>query len=266
MSKDSLGTVARAIHVLRFLAEAPGDITITEMSQKLGLAPSTTHRLLDLLGAEGLVERDPKLRRYRTGPEYFRLSALVTAKVHTTDLAKSTLQRLCNASAETCVLALYNPTEQSYFFAAKVESENPLRYRIDLYEPRPLIWGASGRIILAYLDETTISEITDKAKSSPISGASPPTMKELKQTLHNIRRLGYATSRSESTAGATSIAAPIFDRENHVVGSLNITIPEIRVKQDHLEALAPLILKEAAALSKILGYRGPQGKNKRLRT
>jgi hypothetical protein len=53
---------------LLVLAHFPSDgspITVTEVASGLGMSASTTHRYITTLLAVGLVEQDPRTRRYR---------------------------------------------------------------------------------------------------------------------------------------------------------------------------------------------------------
>ena len=53
----SSGTVARVTMLLRVLAEAKGPASLTDISERMKLPVSTTHRLLNLLLDQGFVER-----------------------------------------------------------------------------------------------------------------------------------------------------------------------------------------------------------------
>ena len=73
------GTVARTVRILRFIGERKLT-TIREASAALMLAPSTVHRLFDLLAREGMIEQDKSERSYRAGAEFFRIAAQVVGR------------------------------------------------------------------------------------------------------------------------------------------------------------------------------------------
>lgn len=53
---------------LLVLATFPADgssLAVTDVAGKLGMSPSTTHRYMTTLLAVGLLEQDPRTRRYR---------------------------------------------------------------------------------------------------------------------------------------------------------------------------------------------------------
>ena len=69
-----LRSVANALRLLSQLAHADGSLGVTELSRVLGVAPSTTYRLLSTLAAHGFATRLPDERRYRRGPELARVA------------------------------------------------------------------------------------------------------------------------------------------------------------------------------------------------
>ena len=54
-STSSTGTVSRALQLLAVLAESNGPVTVKQVSEQMGLAPSTAHRLLNLLRKDDFV-------------------------------------------------------------------------------------------------------------------------------------------------------------------------------------------------------------------
>ncbi|HEX4467687.1 MAG TPA: helix-turn-helix domain-containing protein [Solirubrobacteraceae bacterium] len=53
---------------LLVLASFPSDgspLAVTDVASRLGMSPSTTHRYMTTLLAVGLLEQDPRTRRYR---------------------------------------------------------------------------------------------------------------------------------------------------------------------------------------------------------
>jgi DNA-binding MarR family transcriptional regulator len=51
--------------VLAAFPREGGTLTVTDVASKLGMSPSTTHRYISTLLALGLLEQDPRSRRYQ---------------------------------------------------------------------------------------------------------------------------------------------------------------------------------------------------------
>ena len=92
-------------------------------------------------------------RRYRIGRDLFRVAALIQSKHDIRAIALPFLRQMVDACDETCVLSLYLPSEGKIFFAEKIDSSMMLRYQLPMNTPMSALWGASGRSILAFLDQ-----------------------------------------------------------------------------------------------------------------
>jgi hypothetical protein len=58
-------SVIRGLLVLAYLMIDGKPVGVKEMTKRLGVGPSTTHRYLNTLLVLGLLEQDPKTRKYR---------------------------------------------------------------------------------------------------------------------------------------------------------------------------------------------------------
>ena len=257
MRGDSDGTVARLVDVLRHLAEAEGEVTVKGLAQAADLPPSTAHRLLGLLACEGMVEADSARHRYRPGLEYYRLAALIMGRMDVAELARPIMDRVVAECGETCVLGLYLPADRRMMFVARADSAHPLRYPLELHRPLSVAWGATGRAILAFLPEAEIEAVLAMAEPSPATGAALPAAPAMRSQLEAIRARGVAVSQGEKIPGAVGIAAPVARAGVRVIGSLAVTVPELRFRKDAEPRLVELLRSRAAELSRALGAAPP---------
>lgn len=250
------GTVTRVVKLLACLAEAEGDVSIKWLCQSLKLPASTVHRLLGLLAKEGIVERAPSRAMYAPGLEFIRIGSLVAAKVQITDLARPIMRALVEESDETCVLLRYIPVSRKVMALHAEYSSHPLRYQIDMYQPHSLLWGATGRAVLAFLPEAEIEAAFQDNDRSPASGDKLPPKATLMKELRDIRERGYALTHGQKIEGAVGLAAPLFNSERGAIGCLSITVPRARFSQKGHAKLAGLLLASAAKLNRGLGFSG----------
>lgn len=256
MTKDSgtNGTIARAIAVLRTLAESDEPVTVSGTAERLGLPGSTAHRLLQLLVREGMVVHLPESRRYDIGVEYLRFASLIAARSDIAQIAQPFMEEVVEACQESCLLGLYRPHEHDMMFVAQVESPHALRFHIPLHTPLPLLWGCSGRVILAHLPEVEVDRVIDLADPAPVTGAPPPQAEDFKRkTLATIVDRGYDCTWGEKIPDSVGIAAPVFAADRGIVGSLSVSIPKVRFKTNSQGELGMLISTTAKALSATLG-------------
>jgi DNA-binding IclR family transcriptional regulator len=251
---SAAGTVARVVQLLACLAEADGPVSIKFLCQTLKLPASTVHRLLGLLADEGMVERSADRPIYAPGLELVRISSLLASKVRIVDVAKPFMRAVVRECDETCCLLQYLPERRKVMALHAEFSSHPLRYRIEFYQPHSLLWGATGRAVLAFLPPEEIDAAICDADSSPATGAPVPARKALLADLAEIRSRGYAITHGQKIEGAVGIATPVFNSERRAIGSLCITIPETRFNRKAQARLSQLLMSQAGELSRALGY------------
>jgi DNA-binding IclR family transcriptional regulator len=249
------GTVARAVQLLRALAEAERDVTVAGLAERLDLPRPTVHRLLGLLREEGMVETRPG-HSYGPGPEFVRVAALVSKHYDLGRLARPFMQRVAQETAEACMLCVYLPAKRRMIIADDVASTHPLGYRLTRNEPMSVLWGASGRAILAFLPEPEIAAVVASDGPSPVTGAPVPDPAELQAILEEIRAAGYAYTQGQKIPDSRGIAAPIRGAAGTAVGSLALTIPELRYRPEAREELGATVRAHATELSRLLGFEG----------
>ncbi|MGW3151559.1 IclR family transcriptional regulator [Streptomyces sp. NPDC001177] len=255
-SGDSLGPVTRAFHVLRVLAEAGEPVSVTAIAATLTLPTSTVHRLLQIMREQGVVEMDPASRRYQPGAEMLRLGALITARHRITDLSRPYLVRLNDAVDENCQLGILLRRDRAMMFAEQVQTRKALRFSTPMYVAQPLIWGCSGRVICAYLEAEEVNALLAEAEPSPVSQQPVPDFEDFMDDLDRIRRRGWDTTRGEKVADSVGFAAPVFDARG-IAGSLSITIPVTRYRQEDEPGYVQPLTGAARDLSAALGHIPP---------
>ena len=245
---NTVGTVARALSVLRAVVEAEGSAGVKDVAVALDLPMSTSHRLLDLLLDAGFVEKEKVQRRYKVGPEFFRLASLVTQKTSLASRLQPVLDELTRQTGETAIFAPFLPAELKTTYAAKSNSPNSLRFRITLFQKMPLEWGATGLAILAFLPEEVQAKVFAQTRPSPV------TKKRLTRTafferLAAVRREGFAITESEKLADSVGIAAPIYTAPDALVGSIALAIPKVRFSRAKTKIYADLVRRAADRFS-----------------
>ncbi len=251
---SAAGTVARVVQLLACLAEADGPVSIKFLCQTLKLPASTVHRLLGLLAEQGMVERSTDRPIYAPGLELVRIASLLASKIRIVDIAKPFMRAIVRDCDETCCLIQYDPAQRKVMALHAEFSSHPLRYRIELFQPHSLLWGATGRSALAFLEPEEIAAALSDNDVSPATGVSLPAQGALLADLADIRARGYAITHGQKIEGAVGIGTPLFNSERRVIGSLCITIPETRFNRKAQARLSQMLMQRAGELSRALGF------------
>jgi DNA-binding IclR family transcriptional regulator len=144
---------------------------------------------------------------------------------------------------------MYLPAQKAMMFAAKADSPQPLRYRIDLFRPLPLGWGASGLAILAFLDDPAVREFVAR-EPAPVTGErrDPDALAFL---LAQTRRNGFVVTCGEKLAGAVGIAAPLHSPAGKLVGSITLTVPAVRFETARADEYGRLVRLAATGFARL---------------
>lgn len=248
--------LARGIELLTQMVDSDQDTHgVRELAGRLGVSPSTVHRLITDLEKLGLVSRTPA-GAYRLGLEFLRLAWTTTNRFPLQELSTDTLAELTEETGESSFFGVYNEQRRQMMFTLTIESPHPLRYTLPIRQWLPLHAGASGIAILAFLPEPVQREIEE----GPLSSATDRTLvdaESLRARLATVRAEGYAITHGERIEGAIAIAAPVFGPAG-VVGVTGISLPESRFNAAHSTALASLVRQAATQLSAHMsGTRDP---------
>jgi DNA-binding IclR family transcriptional regulator len=246
---QSQGTVERVIALLTHIALSSGPIRVSDVADALDLPQSTVHRLIGQFIALGLLRRTAGSRHYEAGSEAFRIGAALLQRINIVELAMPCLHTIVQAAGESCALGLYRETDATLFFAAQVQSPQPIRYTAELFKAESVLWGVSGRAVLAHLPARMVRVLLEGDPVSP-TGKSPPKLRTLEEQLAQIRERGYATSqRGEKTANASGIAVPVFAAGGRIVGCMALSAPSDRYDKSKEGRLAQVMMAEARMLS-----------------
>jgi IclR family KDG regulon transcriptional repressor len=213
------------------------------------------HRLLTMLRANGFADSEPG-GGFGPGIELYRIAGRVGARMPHRKLAEPYLQALSERFHETSILALLAREQLKMFYAAKASPSDPMRYNIELGALEPLVWGATARVLLAYLSKQEITAATERRELSPANRRELGKT-ELLRSLAQIRRDGYGITHAHRTPNTVGIAAPFFDGEGQVAGSLAFLIPEFRWASAPQDEVVQALVDAAAAMSRQLGGAVP---------
>src|SRR3954470_15134357 len=222
-----------------------------ELAERCDLPPSTTYRLLSDLEQHGLVTRAGR-RGTTLGLWILELARSVEDRLESelVEPARAVMETLAAAHGETAILTAPGGTHAMCL--ASVESDqHAMRLSYDRWRTAPMHLGASGKVLLAHLDDAHAERILSAPPPHPSGGPQIDTA-TLRAQIDATRRDGYLVTDGELDQGATAVAAPILDARGRPVAGLSVAGPTARVR-DALDAIVPAVLAAAAEVSERIG-------------
>lgn len=245
--------VVRSARIIKAFGDGRPEIGVSELARALGLSPTTVHRILSTLTAEGLLEQNPTAKKYRLGPELTVVGLVALSQWPFGPACRAVMEGLATSTGETVSIGVLRGTEVTY--VQQVESRQALRAVREVGMNIPLYCTAQGKILLAsappdhqaqllravQLERFTPSTITDKA--------------DLHRALNTVRERGYAISDEEYVPGLRGIAVPIRNYSGAVTAGLSVMGPSVRLSLYRMESFLPALRADAERLSRQLGWR-----------
>jgi DNA-binding IclR family transcriptional regulator len=245
------GTVARAVLLLERIVLSDDESGVRAIARDTSIDKSAVSRLLQQLAELRILETGSLPGRYRIGPRLFALSRAVVARDEVGAAARPILDRLVARFDETCYLTVREG--DVVVFREKVDCRQPIRYVIELDRPSPLHAGAAGRAVLAALPEAELDAYLRRGPLQAITDKTITDTDELRRRASNDRDQGYTASVEERNVGGAGVAAPYFGRDGRCLGSIVLTVPVTRYRQEMASTFGPVVAEAAAELTTRLG-------------
>jgi DNA-binding IclR family transcriptional regulator len=135
-----------------------------------------------------------------------------------------------------------------------IESRNAVRFAVSVGDRRPLYCTSGGRVLLAADAPDEVRRYLKQLKAQRLTTKTEVDKRKLADVIAATRQKGFAQTIDQASDGVTGTAAAIRDASGSVLGALIIAAPTSRLKNRSSE-LARLVIEEAAAISRSLGYR-----------
>ena len=235
-------SLSRAIGILRAVAEARGGIALNMLARRVGLAPSTAHRLLTTLRHEGLVQDDGH-GLWFVGVDAFAIGSAFLRDRNIVDLARPVMQRLMRDTKETVNLAVQTDGEALYL--AQVECEQIMRAFSRPGSRVPMHSSAVGKALLAHMPEPAVDAIVERRGLPKLTERTITDRGGLENDLRMVRHQGYAIDDAEHAIGLRCVAAPIFGPDGVAIAAVSISAPAARVPDARVQELG-IAVKRAA--------------------
>jgi IclR family acetate operon transcriptional repressor len=245
-------SLERAFDLLERMADAGGEVGLSELSASSGLPLPTIHRLMRTLVACGYVRQQTN-RRYALGPRLIRLGESASRLLGT--WARPHLARLVEVTGETANMALLDGDEVVY--VAQVPSKHSMRMFTEVgRRVLPHSTGV-GKALLANVPDDEVRALLARTGMPAATEKTITTPDAFLAALADVRRLGYAVDDNEQEIGVRCLAVPVPD--SPAPAAVSISGPAGRVTEEATQAIVPALHRIAAELSVTLAASAGHG-------
>ncbi|RVP56876.1 IclR family transcriptional regulator [Sinorhizobium medicae] len=251
----SVQVLDRSLSLLAIIAEGDGS-TLTTLSERSGMAPSTVHRLLTSLAQHGMATNDTETGTWTVGVKAFEIGNAFLRFRKLGTISRPFLKRLMDESGETANIGIED--DGDVVFISQVESHAPMRAFFRPGRRGPIHASGIGKAILSTWSDTEIAKTLNGRPLPCFTGRTLATLPDLIRNVQEIRFRGWSIDDEEHTLGMRCIAAPLFNEYDEAIGGISISGPSVRVDDERLVVLGPAVRRTADELTRAIGGHRPE--------
>ncbi len=250
-------SLERGLAILECFSPERPILGIVDISNELGMSPSTTHRYVLTLTRLGYLVRDTK-RKYSLGLPVIDLGMSALNGTSLRERGRVHLEDLHSRTGFTVSIAVLDGSEA--LLVDHLRGRRSGQQQIDLGQGPgsrlPLYCTALGKLLLADLSERAQR---DALAEMTLRRRAPGTITRknvLRAELRNIREQSLAAAEEELAPGLSSIAAPVRCASREVLAAVGMDAHSSMISiTDFLDELGPHLIATADRISALLGYR-----------
>lgn len=252
---SSVQSLDRALALLELIAQEDG-LTLTELAQRAGVPPSTAHRILSTLEAHNYVLHEEERGLWLIGVRAFEVGSSFLRNRKLAATGRAVMRELQQATGESVNLGIED--EDGIVFISQIESHQTLRA---FHRPgsRGAIHASGiGKALLSTFTDDEVKRVLHKTGLEAFTDKTLVVPDRLFAELEVTRTRGWAIDDEERTPGMRCIAAPIYNEHGEAFAGLSISGPTVRVSDERIGELGPMVKRAAEEITKSIGGHAPE--------
>lgn len=252
----TIQSVQKALMILRLFAQGTDRMTLSEISEQIGVGRSSTLRLLYTLVEAGFLNCDPKTKEYTLGIVIFELGTVKYNSLNWRELAVKKLHALSNETGLLCYLAIREKNQM-------VMLEKIFPCSVPVWAQLMMQPGAAsalyssgiGRLFLAQMSEAELDDYFAHTKLEKFNEATIVDEGRLRELIRECRQTGIGYNIGENESYISSLCAPIYDHLGTMVAGISLCgLHEVICGETRPE-LMKKVQQTAKAISAEIGYK-----------
>ena len=244
----ALKSVDHALRLAQIL-QAEGPLRVTDVAERLGVAPSTAHRLLAMLVYRDFAQKNAD-RTYRAGFALRPLAPTDAPLPLLRDIATPCMQSLVDTVDESANLVVLAGTDAR--FVVTIECHHVLR-----------VGDRAGRFLPAHITsggKAILARFTRDAVNERFHDIDDIDLAKLHRELAQVRRRGYAVNNQQTETGLTAIGIAVSTAAGAPCAAVCLAMPTARYNRHRLPqqvtALGETVQRIEAELERVAATAG----------
>lgn len=239
-------TLLRGLDMLDKVIDGP--VKLAELSQRMGLTRSTTHRLANALIDRGFLTFLPRVG-YQLGPKLLQLGFLAQSQADIVQIARPIIEELAASTEDTVHLGRLDGDFALYL------DKIPGRRRVDISsrvgDRQPLTSTGLGKALLLDSDANEWRRVFE---ADLAAGAPAADYDQWLARMRDYARSGYAFDLEENEDQIRCVSAPIRDASGAIVAAISVSSAAQYMADERMDALSGEVRQTANRISHELGW------------
>jgi IclR family transcriptional regulator, pca regulon regulatory protein len=246
---EGMGGLAKGLAIIEAFSPHRTRMTVSEAAQSSGTSRASARRCLLTLTELGYLEFDGKF--FRPQPRLLALSAAYSGTRSLPQIAQPFLTAARDDLHESISLAVLD--RDAALFVARAEAERLVTTGISVGTRIDLYCSATGRVLLSGWDDKRLAAYLDRTRIEARTKYALVRKAALREAVQKAAAAGYATTDQELEIGLRSIAVPIVDSRNRIVGAMSASASSVRISmREMIRVFVPVLRANADGLGRAL--------------
>src|SRR4051794_7346507 len=246
--RQGIQSVELALTIVEALERGLGPMSLTQIAQGSGMAPSKAHRYLVSLVRVGLVAQSQRSGLYDLGPAARRIGVESLRRMDEVGLVSEHLPALRDRTSHAVNLAVWGDLGPVLVRWDYGSHALPITVRVGA--TLPLLTSSVGLTYLTYLPESLTSPVLRSELGPGHEGTAPTEVERVKEA---VRRRGVAETSGGVIPGVTSLAAPVFPAGESLPLVVALVLPARYASAEEIKRLEAELVRTVKEISVDLG-------------
>ena len=249
--EDRIRVLGRAFDILEVLSESNSPMTLSELSEAVGLSKSTAHRILGTMLDRSYVTRNSS-GSYTLG---FKIIELAGTNINNLELlteAKPFLSKIMRELDLTAHLGILDGAEVVYL--EKLDGHPNSQQYTQIGHKSPGFCSSIGKCLMAGMSSEELGDVLDMCDFKRYTPNTITDRREFIRHLRQVRLQGWAMDDEEYEIGHRCIGATVYDFRGLPVAAISASGSTNVLKDDKIDETVEKVKKWAAQLSRQIGY------------
>ncbi|MCZ8271583.1 MAG: IclR family transcriptional regulator [Beijerinckiaceae bacterium] len=244
-------SVRNAMKALELFIEQNPSVSVSQVSEHLGLPRSSASRLMSAMRESGMIEQEQKGGHYRPGLLAYRLGSAYAAHRSPRETMRSAMQELATQTRHSCWLSTLSGTEISILEG--IHGGYPIRLVVEIGSQLPAHATAGGKALLARKADAQVRALFGQARLEGFTDRTITSVEDLLAELAVIRHNKWAATNQEMIEGITSYAISIRIPAEGIDFAISVSFPVTNVSQSDAQKLQETLLSIGKGIGQKLG-------------